>query len=184
MAGSGEEPSGTRAALRNPSRVNRVIAYVQRIADLRGAAQVRRGAAVALLTWVPMHVIASLAHWVVPNAAGTDDFSWRWSSIVGAILLIPLAETYGMRLVFLGLRKFTQRPLVLAVVSAVIWGLVHLGFESRGLHAAWGFFVMSVCYLSLEKLSVRHAMIGVTAIHATCNGLSYLICLPDRLLGT
>ncbi|HWA26956.1 MAG TPA: CPBP family glutamic-type intramembrane protease [Lacunisphaera sp.] len=160
-----------------------MIAFVQRIADLRGAAQIRHGLAVVLLMVIPTHAIAWAAHLIAPKALAAPDYTWRWDTIAAAVLLMPVAETYAMRLVFFVLRKATQRQWVLYAFSALLWGLVHAGHESRGLHAAWGFLVMSICYLSLEKISVRQAMIGVTIIHATGNALTYLVYLPREVFG-
>jgi hypothetical protein len=162
--------------------LGRLVRYVQAVNGLHGWMLLGRVCALGLLAWVPSTAVAYLLHVLFPAQSSPDIFSNAFQFFVGAILVAPLLETLAMRYVFRFLKKFTQRHLILAVVSAIIWVPLHAMYAGWGLHAAWPFFILGLCYLSLESASLWRAMWVTALIHAVCNALSYGLFLALNFL--
>jgi hypothetical protein len=88
-----------------------------------------------------------------------------------AITFYPLVETYAMRLGLFLLRKVVTNTVGVCVISAIGWGLLHF-VRYWGLYVLWPFFVMSYCYLRLEKNSIPQAMVGSVLIHGGANAFA------------
>jgi hypothetical protein len=150
------------------------VAYVQRIGSEQGWPLFLHAAALVFIAWIPSMMVAYALHLIFPmrkNPAVSLD-SIRTS--VGMVIVAPLAETMSMRYFFMLLRIFSQRLLTICWLSAACWGAMHWIYAGWGIHAIWPFFVLSLCYLRLEEISLWRAMWMTSLIHAACNGLSLL----------
>src|SRR6478736_760596 len=165
------------------SPVDRFVKYVQAVSALQGRMLLSRICILSLLAWVPSVAVGYFGHILCPAQTNPDIFANKFQFFVGAILAAPLTETLAMRYAFLFLRKFTRRHVVLAAVSAVLWIPLHTMYAGWGFHAAWPFFVLGLCYLSLEPLSLWRAIWVTALIHAACNALSYGLNLVLGFLG-
>lgn len=155
--------------------MNAVLSYFDGIASLRGWPRVRRGAAIILLMWLPCLPINYLADRYLPvREVGSQVGSLL--EIITGLTLLPLAETYVMRLELFLLRKLSQNMIFVCVVSAILWGFFH-ALRYWGLYAVWPFFVMSYCYLRLEKNSVTQAMVVSTLLHGAANAYAAIVAL-------
>jgi hypothetical protein len=176
--------SGTAPLPSEPKRrLDRFVRYVQAVCSLRGWVLLGRIGTLSLLAWAPSAVVAYLVHVLFPAQSNPDIFSNSFQFFIGAIVVAPLLETLAMRYAFRLLRKFTQRYVPLATISAIFWVPFHAMYAGWGVHAAWPFFILSLCYLSLEPLSLWRAMWVTALIHAGCNALSYALYLGLNFLG-
>ena len=150
------------------------VAYVQRIGSEQGWQLFRHAIALTFIAWIPSMAVAGVLHLLFPAQENPEIFHDRIRALVGMLIVAPLAETMSMRYIFLFLRKVSQRLLVICWLSAVIWGGMHWIYAGWGVHAIWPFFVLSLCYLRLESISLWRAVWMTSLIHGACNGLSLL----------
>jgi hypothetical protein len=165
------------------SSVDRFVNYVQAVGVLQGLILFRRICTLSVLAWVPSMATAYLVHLLFPAQTNPNIFGNAFQVFIGAFVVAPLIETLAMRYAFLVLRKFARRHVVLAALSALMWIPLHAAYAGWGVHAAWPFFVLGLCYLSLEPLSLWRAIWVTSLIHAGCNALSYGLSLLLDLLG-
>jgi hypothetical protein len=141
----------------------------------------------ALLVDLPVTLpIAALVTLVAPTHG--PDFSKLSHLSSTAVLftlcvLAPVVETLIMTLLFSVLRLAVRRFTHLAMISTLFWaGLHSLSAPAHGLGIFWPFLIFSLCYLTWETKSRKHA-IGMTALlHACHNLLPALAIIADRNL--
>jgi len=127
-------------------------------------------------------MVAWLVRDLFPENENPDVWQYPVRTLIGGLLLAPLSETMGMRYLFYFLRKISNRLLVISWLSALIWGALHFLYAGWGVHAVWPFFILSLCYLRLEPISIWRAIWLTTLIHAICNGMSLgLQVVLDRM---
>ena len=159
------------------------VQYIQGVNALGGWLLLGRICVLSAVAWGPSVVVAYLTHRIFPAQENPDLFSRPFQFFVGGILVAPLMETLMMRYLFRMLRKVSERQVVLAGLSAALWIPLHAMYVGWGVHAAWPFFVLGLCYLSLEPISFSRAFWVTAAIHALCNALSYGIAVGLAFLG-
>jgi hypothetical protein len=88
----------------------------------------------------------------------------------GLVVVSPVLETMLMSPILWALSYITRKPVLLALLSAGVWGAVHsLAAPAWGLVIAWPFYVFSRAYLAWRPYGWWKA-VGVTAsIHAFQN---------------
>jgi hypothetical protein len=173
-------PEATPVPFRAGSSLDRFVAYVERIGSERGRRLLAHATMLVFVAWVPSILVGYAFHLMFPDQTSPNIFGTPLRVLGEVILAGPLIETLFMRYLFLLLRKFTQKTIVLSAWSAVIWGAAHAIYISWGTHAVWPFFVLSICYLCLEKISLWRAILITTLIHGGCNLLSYLLYLATE----
>ena len=86
--------------------------------------------------------------------------------------------------ILLILNWLLQKPLLAALVSAVLWGMYHsVYYPWHGFIVFWGFFVMSVCFLEWQKKSTSKAILVTTCIHMLHNTVP-LVARLIRIIAT
>ena len=153
------------------------IVFLQDIAWKRGWALVLHITLVILISWIPAQAICLAFHFTFPGPTEEDFFKSPLVGVTAALLVAPLLETQVMRMIFFAFGKMIQNNLALCATSAAIWGILHLSSESWGLHAAWAFFVMGICFRRLQESSTQRAVNITMLIHAGFNSLTYGVYL-------
>lgn len=156
------------------------LTYLDGIATLKGLNRIRRGAAIILVMWLPSLLVNLLATRYLPVGEVSSTLG-KPQEILFAITLYPIAETYGMRLGLFVLRKAFTNTIAVCVFSAAGWGLLHFA-RYWGLYVIWPFFVMSYCYLRLERNSITQAMVVSTLLHSAANAYTLLVSLAAHYL--
>lgn len=123
----------------------------------------------ALLTLVPAMLLGFLVGALIPD--GAPEFGAEgWPLFIGVVFFSPVIETLMMGLVFWPIRRVTPRLLNRAVLSAIVWALLHsAAAPAWGLVVLWPFFVFSLCFLSWEKRGTARALLVTGLVHATHN---------------
>jgi hypothetical protein len=102
------------------------------------------------------------------------------SGFLLACMFAPYVETQGMRLLFFALRKCAVSADRLKWYVAAVFGVLHVDSETWGLHAVWGFYIMSTLYLDQQRISTRRAVWMTVSVHSLCNLFSYVSTLIER----
>jgi len=153
--------------------VHKLITYLEEIGSKQGWELFVHASTVVLICWVPSQIIWLAFHFIFPGPEGENYFKTPLEAVALALLLAPLLETQVMRMIFYAFGKFIKSNISLCVVSAIIWGILHLSSESWGTHAIWTFFILGICFRRVERDSKQRAVLMITAIHAGFNALSY-----------
>jgi len=86
--------------------------------------------------------------------------------VLGFTVVSPILETLLMSLIFFILSFFVKSELTLAIISAVLWGILHsLLAPAWGLVVCWPFFIFSCAYLTWRKQSWLKAVWVTACIH-------------------
>lgn len=97
-------------------------------------------------------------------------------------LVGPAIETLLMGLIFFLLRRVMHQTVPLVMASTLCWVVLHsLGAPAHGLGIFWPFLIFSICYLSWEKRSWKHAFGMTWLLHALHNLLPGIVLLIDLL---
>jgi|GEM_PF-608526 len=103
------------------------------------------------------------------------------STFLGAVIFAPIVET----LVLIGgikiLGCISSRPVVVAMMSALVWGILHGIFGALWFFGAvWSFFVFSCAYLAWRDRSFKAGFIAASVPHALVNltAMSILLFKP------
>jgi membrane protease YdiL (CAAX protease family) len=92
------------------------------------------------------------------------------------VVFAPIFESFVMAAGLYVFSFLTRRPLRLAAMSAVVWGLLHsLIAPIWGLTIAWPFFVFSCAYLAWRRRAWWRGMAVAISIHAFQNFFPSLI---------
>lgn len=108
------------------------------------------------------------------------DFSWGtfWKIVVFA----PITETYLLIFTLFILRNwhFKTEGLKLAIIAAILWGLLH-GIQSwpRFFGPTWSFFIYSTAYETWRLSSFKKAYAAAAIPHALNNLFAMLISAFD-----
>jgi hypothetical protein len=105
-----------------------------------------------------------------------------WGKLVVALLvlvaLIPLLETLVMAGVLKLLGKLWKQQTIIAVVSALAWGVLHAAANHPAQFPAmvWLFWILSMLYLRLRGAhGFRHAFVGTFLAHALNNAIAVAV---------
>lgn len=148
----------------------------------------RRGAFVdwCLVAWplalIPSMLLAALAY-AVFSGAGADvaalqkplrDIAPR--SVWMALVVAPVVETGVLALGIRVISMATQKPMLIAAVSALAWGALHASFYPMWFFGTvWSFYVFSRGYLAWRPVSVKHALGAAAVPHALVNASALLM---------
>lgn len=92
------------------------------------------------------------------------------SMAFGSIVFTPIFETFLLAALVYVLTRFTAAPLVVALLSGIIWGCVHGAFSPiRFFGSVWAFFVFTCAYLAWRKRSFGRAFIASAVPHSLGN---------------
>jgi len=130
-------------------------------------------------------LIPSLLLSVVVTSCGVNDVGPEFDpripaglTVLGIAVISPIIETLLMSLIFLILSFFIRSGLTLAIISAILWGLLHsLLAPAWGLIVWWPFFVFSCAYLTWRKQSWLKAVWVTTCIHFLQNLIPSIVIL-------
>lgn len=167
VKGLQEDPlKGTLDALRNTDQ--HILSYVWRA---------------WLIAFIPSAAIGIIVGLLLPDKMPSFD-----GPLVGTVLIMvligPWLETLLMWAILSVLKRIVKKTLVVAVASAVIWGVLHsLGAPAHGLVIAWPFFVFSLCFLEWQKKSTGKALATTALVHMCQNALAALALVISVLAG-
>lgn len=96
----------------------------------------------------------------------------------GAVVFAPVVETLLLMLLLRGLVIVMRRPVRVAAVSAVVWGVLH-GLQGPlwFFGTAWSFYIFSASYQAWRPVSRRHAFAAAAVPHAAINLVAMLSLL-------
>lgn len=131
----------------------------------------------ALLLDLPVTLaLGALVAWALPKSGPEFSGMSPAALLLWLCVFSPLIETLGMMLVFFILRRFVQQIAYVAMLSAAIWAVIHsLGAPAWGLAVFWPFLIFSICYLTWEVKSKRHAFWMTASLHALHNAAPGLL---------
>jgi hypothetical protein len=99
-------------------------------------------------------------------------------AFVFVVLIAPMYETLLLSIGIALISLITARPVVIAAISAVGWGILHfLDFHIQGIVVMWPFFVMSCAYLAWRPIGWFRACGVAMSIHMLQNLLPGLLIL-------
>jgi hypothetical protein len=134
------------------------------------------------LALIPSIALVLVAHFLFASA-GTDvtalqrparDPAQRNLALV--LALSPLIETVVLGLWLRVLGLVTQRPVVLATLSALSWGAAHAAFHPMWFFGTvWSFYVFSRGWLAWRPVSYIHAFGAAALPHALVNASAVLV---------
>ena len=106
---------------------------------------------------------------------------WIWVLLM--VIFSPVVETLGLALTILVISRFNRKPHIIALVSALAWGLLHSTARlTWGLYVLWSFYLWSRIYMTWRPTGFWRACFVVACIHAADNlipalAILVLICL-------
>jgi hypothetical protein len=102
----------------------------------------------------------------------------RTGTAVDVVILViatPVTETLLLGLLLAGL-DFLVSEAPAAVISAILWGLLHsVAAPTWGVVVWWPFLIMSIAFVTWRHVSLPHAFAVTASIHALQNGFAALI---------
>ncbi len=132
----------------------------------------------AFVTITPIaFLVAILLHYFYPDAETIDAKLSTYSAIFIAVLINPIIETFIM-IPILAFCKMVCRNhiLLVALLSAIIWASLHcLLFPARGIVSFFTFFVLSLSFISWDKVSRKKAILVTFTIHALNNATAVIL---------
>lgn len=106
---------------------------------------------------------------VDPKTIVAPSYSTPWR-LIGAIVFAPVVETFLLAGLLKLLVSWEFSRTRACVISALIWGVVHMvNHPVAFLGAAWGFLVFGAGYLLWRPVSFRHAFVAAAVPHALAN---------------
>jgi membrane protease YdiL (CAAX protease family) len=122
-------------------------------------------------------LLLSLLAWTVAGAAGLDparhappEFVPSGRVLFAVVVFAPLAETLLLGALIALLGRLGLRPLPVAVLSALAWGLLHATAGAMWFFGTvWSFFVFSAAWIGWRRRSRRHAFAAAALPHALMN---------------
>jgi hypothetical protein len=141
-----------------------------------------------LISMIPSLLISALVAGVRASAGyGNPPLKlWEspvWLVLLGVFLVGPWIETLVMWPILAVLKRVIQNTILVALASAVVWGVFHgLTDPGWGLIVIWAFFVFSLCFLEWEKKSRRKAIVVTSLVHMCHNSIPVVSVLATRWL--
>ena len=133
-----------------------------------------------LISLVPSIIIALI---LGLSGAITEDTGPEFEGsapglLISLVIIGPLLETLLMGGGLWILSFIIKRQVLLAIISAFIWAVMHsLIAPAWGLVVIWPFFVFSCSYLAWRKRSWRHAILITSCVHAFQNILPTIVAI-------
>ena len=127
---------------------------------------------IALLVQGPSAALAIVGVFLVDTLAPVKTSEVDPAIVLSAVILAPILETLGISILASILLVLRLNLSAIAVIQAVLWGLLHgqitiIAFAP----AAWAFFIFSYVYM-LGKSRSFWIGFGLTAtIHSVCNAV-------------
>lgn len=123
-----------------------------------------------LISLLPSLVLAALLSGVgLAGEESMPQFSEEFGAVflfVNLVVVSPVIETLLLALTLWLVSRVTKSPLRQALVSCVLWAVLHsLVARLWGLTIVWPFFVFSCAYLAWRRKSRWHAMGVACGIH-------------------
>lgn len=113
-----------------------------------------------------------------PAQFSPPDHGISFWGVIGTVVFAPVAETLLLALFLTILSSFIISKLRVAVVSGVLWGLLHGLFGLLWFFApAWGFFILSCAYLAWHEKGFKYAFIAALIPHMLQNTVSVLLTI-------
>lgn len=98
------------------------------------------------------------------------------AEVYTVVLFGPFFETLMMVVIFWIIGWFTKNLLATALISALVWALLHgISFPIQGIINFFSFFVYSIAYLIWRPLSFWRAFGITSAIHMINNAVIVLL---------
>ena len=99
---------------------------------------------------------------------------------IGMVIISPPIETLLMGPILKLLSFITKHKLRLAILSALVWAILHsLLAPAWGLGVVWPFFVFSCSYLNFRRRSWFRAVLVTSGVHAFQNILPALLVIAS-----
>jgi len=125
-----------------------------------------------LISLVPSLVIAMILGLtgLITEETGPEFKGPALGLLIGLVVISPPLETLLMAGGLWILSFITKRQVLLAVISAFIWAVIHsLVAPAWGLGVIWPFFVFSCSYLGWRRRSWWRAILVTSCVHAFQN---------------
>jgi len=125
-----------------------------------------------LISLVPSLVIAMILGLtgLITEETGPEFKGPAIGLLIGLVVISPPLETLLMAGGLWILSFITKRQVLLAVISAFIWAVIHsLVAPAWGLGVIWPFFVFSCSYLGWRRRSWWRAILVTSCVHAFQN---------------
>ena len=115
-------------------------------------------------------ISALIVFWLFqPEAKGNTE-EGLFLSLFGYVIFAPLAETLLMIPIFKILEKYSNQIIVLSVLSAAIWGVLHsLMWLPWGAVVFFPFMVFSLSFQAWKKKSLNSAYWITFSVHSLHN---------------
>ena len=135
----------------------------------------------ALISLIPSLIISIVVNLILPGKGPSFQQMPAIVMILGVVVFSPWVETLLMWPILWVVKRFIRTTWGVALVSAVIWGLLHsLAAPAWGFGVLWPFFVFAVCFLEWEKKSTGRAIVVTASVHMGQNLLPALAVLLTR----
>jgi hypothetical protein len=132
---------------------------------------------------VPAVALASGAYLLIAIAEldyPKSGASWSATMLdfLGVVVFAPLVETWILSLMLRGLLKISDNHVMLAAVSALVWGILHaMQSPIRLIPSSWSFFIFSCAFLGWRKHSYQKAFVAAVIPHSLLNLSLFLVVL-------
>lgn len=134
--------------------------------------------------WCSLSLPLLLAAYGLARAMGVDttaalgpERAATVGEFLGTVVFAPLAETLLLGGLLWWLSRLTRRPLLVAGLSALLWGALHAQFGGlRFFGTAWTFYVLSCAYLAWRPVGFGHAFVAAAVPHGVIN-LSVMLAI-------
>jgi len=133
-----------------------------------------------LISLVPSIIIALILglSGAITEETGPEFKGPALTLIISLVIISPLLETLLMAGGIRILSFITKRQVLLALISACIWAVMHSLFAlTWGLVVIWPFFVFSCSYINWRKRSWWHAILITSFVHAFQNILPTIMAI-------
>ena len=94
---------------------------------------------------------------------------------IGGIAFAPIVETYMLAVLITILSSFMSNNIYIAIVSGVLWGLLHAAFGLLWFFGpAWAFFIFTCAFIAWRQKSFKHAYFAAFVPHVLMNLIGIL----------
>lgn len=133
-----------------------------------------------LISLVPSIIIALILGSIgaITDETGPEFKGPALTLVVSLVIISPILETLLMGGGLWIFSFITKHQVLLAVISACIWAVMHSLFAlTWGLVVIWPFFVFSCSYLNWRRRSWRQAVLVTSCVHAFQNILPTVVAI-------